>query len=425
MKKLISLLAAMGMVSLTGAVASTVVACKNEKTDLSKLSVKELGKISGSGTLPTIDEIVKAINEKNLNYWLSSTDIVFEGTPTTSKATLKAKTDSTSFSGNVEVTYTYSVREKTDLSALKYKNMPAGYMVDGVYDRTNAEWLGQDKDPDEETVPQLDYKINAESVLFSLNGMNGTSLTTNDVDITVDNMGNQGLGALATIKAKENSNAKGSATLSLNKDVSFSGLLSNKDIDNIYINKEAKDTLTDDTISKNKFAFAALIMEAIGAKNPALEAFATVMVSAGASIAFNCDITMNNFNVKSVPVLNGIFAQESNVGFTIKFAEDTRAYVKKGKNSFVLPKTTDVSDKNNYIGVKKAIYEKLEADLKAKVDINEFTKFTRVSFKDNKYTVVILPGSNKLYSHDQMVPLIASKFILSDGELTISATIEK
>ncbi|AOG60976.1 hypothetical protein SHELI_v1c10290 [Spiroplasma helicoides] len=112
MKKLLSLLAATGLVATSGSVA---IACnKNkdadsstEKKDLSVLETKELGEVTGTSDLPTAADLVKAINSKNKDYGLTSNDVDLDGKPTTTSAKLKAKDSSTKFTGTVEVKYTY------------------------------------------------------------------------------------------------------------------------------------------------------------------------------------------------------------------------------------------------------------------------------------------------------------------------------
>ncbi|QGS51424.1 lipoprotein [Spiroplasma tabanidicola] len=125
MKKLLSLLGAMGMVATS---SSVTVACnKDSKTDLSALSTKALGDISGSGDLPVAADLVKAINKVNSNYGLSNSDVELDGAATTEKATLKAKSTSTKFTGKVVVTYKYTkatTDTKKDLSeAVKTKEL--------------------------------------------------------------------------------------------------------------------------------------------------------------------------------------------------------------------------------------------------------------------------------------------------------------
>ncbi|AOG60977.1 hypothetical protein SHELI_v1c10300 [Spiroplasma helicoides] len=129
MKKLLSLLAATGLVATSSSVA---VACnKNNDAsttqddgkiiDLSEMSIKELGDINGSEATPSVATIVKAINAKNSNYGLAENDVEFEGAATNSKATIKAKTSSSKFINSVEVTYSYN--QVLDLSKLQNKEL--------------------------------------------------------------------------------------------------------------------------------------------------------------------------------------------------------------------------------------------------------------------------------------------------------------
>ncbi|WP_094048683.1 lipoprotein [Spiroplasma corruscae] len=128
MKKLLGILAATGLVATTGA---TVVSCGNDtkettKTDLSKISTKELGDISGEGITPSLSDLVKAINLKNDKLSLTDNDVTLNEGATTEKATITAKEESTKFTGSVEVTYKYTKSEaveKKDLKDLEVKEL--------------------------------------------------------------------------------------------------------------------------------------------------------------------------------------------------------------------------------------------------------------------------------------------------------------
>ncbi|AOG60825.1 hypothetical protein SHELI_v1c08760 [Spiroplasma helicoides] len=140
MKKLLSLLAATGLVASSSVVA---VSCKTNdpaqktedtgkdtntttKTDLSKLTNKDLGLFSSSEETPSLSLIVEKINEKNASYGLTSSDVEFDGSATASKAKIKAKTDSQKFTGSVEVTYTYDqVKELTYADSKKESDLIA------------------------------------------------------------------------------------------------------------------------------------------------------------------------------------------------------------------------------------------------------------------------------------------------------------
>ncbi|AKU79673.1 lipoprotein [Spiroplasma turonicum] len=125
MKKLLSILTAIGIIATTGA---TAVSCSDknengtqiEKKDLSTLETKNLGKISGQGDLPDINNIVDAINNTNKDFGLKATDVDFDGSVTTTSSKIKAKDSSTSFIGSVEVTYEYKkTRSSFDLALIE------------------------------------------------------------------------------------------------------------------------------------------------------------------------------------------------------------------------------------------------------------------------------------------------------------------
>ncbi|AKX34354.1 hypothetical protein SLITO_v1c07290 [Spiroplasma litorale] len=131
MKKLLSLIATLGLISTSGTV---VVSCNSDdkasdgnatttKTDLSKLNTKQLGNKEGTTDFPTIDLIVSAINNKNSNYGLKTSDVVIDGTQSIKTIKLKALDASTKFTGSVEVTYSYSKISAKDLSGLPTKEL--------------------------------------------------------------------------------------------------------------------------------------------------------------------------------------------------------------------------------------------------------------------------------------------------------------
>ncbi|AOG60959.1 hypothetical protein SHELI_v1c10120 [Spiroplasma helicoides] len=127
MKKLLSLLAATGLVATSGSVA---VACNKkaddkattDKKDLGSLAKKELGEIqlSAGETMPSVKELVAAINKANASYGLGESDVEIATSPaqTVTGATLKAKAASTKFTGSVAVTYTVKEFVKQDLSTI-------------------------------------------------------------------------------------------------------------------------------------------------------------------------------------------------------------------------------------------------------------------------------------------------------------------
>ncbi|QGS51470.1 lipoprotein [Spiroplasma tabanidicola] len=113
MKKLLIILGAMGLVATSSSVA---IACNkennsSEKTDLSTLPIKELGTINGAEDKPTLEDLVKAINNVNSNYNLSIGEVSYDGQPTLSKARLKASTNAKKFKGTVDITYTFKKEE--------------------------------------------------------------------------------------------------------------------------------------------------------------------------------------------------------------------------------------------------------------------------------------------------------------------------
>ncbi|AOG60950.1 hypothetical protein SHELI_v1c10030 [Spiroplasma helicoides] len=126
MKKLLSLLAATGLVATSGSVA---VACNKKaddkgtattKKDLSALAKKELGEIQlgVDETMPSVKELVAAVNKTNASYGLGESDVEIAKSPaqTVTGATLTAKSTSTKFTGSVAVTYTVKAFAKLDLS---------------------------------------------------------------------------------------------------------------------------------------------------------------------------------------------------------------------------------------------------------------------------------------------------------------------
>ncbi|QGS51462.1 lipoprotein [Spiroplasma tabanidicola] len=112
MKKLLSVLGAIGLVSASSSVA---IACNKkekevEKIDLATLPIKELGEIEGSDYVVSIGDLVRAINTTigNESMHLDQVDVQFDGDVSWSKATLKASNNSTLYKGSVELTYKFA-----------------------------------------------------------------------------------------------------------------------------------------------------------------------------------------------------------------------------------------------------------------------------------------------------------------------------
>jgi len=111
MKKLLGLLGALGMVASTG---SVVVSCGNKSKDEAKATLESVVKVKALGEIeiasdaeaPTIDQLLVAIKAKNASSTLTKNDVQLDGAATATKAKIKAKDDSSKYTGTVEVTYT-------------------------------------------------------------------------------------------------------------------------------------------------------------------------------------------------------------------------------------------------------------------------------------------------------------------------------
>ncbi|AOG60964.1 hypothetical protein SHELI_v1c10170 [Spiroplasma helicoides] len=91
----------------------------NTKKDISSISKKDLGTIEGYYDLPKLEDIIKVISTLNSGFYLTTQDVQFDSDyPTTTKASLSAKSDSALYEGSVVVNYTYVKKEfkKVDLS---------------------------------------------------------------------------------------------------------------------------------------------------------------------------------------------------------------------------------------------------------------------------------------------------------------------
>ncbi|QGS51563.1 lipoprotein [Spiroplasma tabanidicola] len=313
-----------------------------------------------------------------------------------------------------------------DLAKLQYKNLPAGFMEAGAYDRNNGKNLGSENNEN-----QVDfYKINSESVLFSLNQMNKLSLSSDDVDISEISNGesHNGYGGVAVIKAKTGSKkAKGEASLILNQSIDFKALVGNTNLDNIYIKEDIFNDLENQMKNEsNMQAFAAFIIEQIGVANPALEALATPMMYGAAGIIPNTSFTPTEFNISKTPSLDGLFVAAQDLVFKTKFVKDDRVVLTSSDTQNIqLNKTVNQDSKNNYIEIKKAAYNKLgnTGNWKSKVDVNEFIKYSRVEKKESGYTVYVISGSSKIYGHDVLLPFVAGKLLVANAVVDIEVTI--
>ncbi|QBQ07330.1 hypothetical protein SGLAD_v1c01310 [Spiroplasma gladiatoris] len=320
--------------------------------------------------------------------------------------------------------------EITNLESLKYKDLPAGYMVDGVYDSENSNLLNSDK-----ANQNNKYNINEESILFSLNQMNKLNLTFDDVEIKLEDSKTifDGVGLTAEVTAKSGSSkVTGKQTLTLNSAVSFSGLLSNRTIDDVYLKPESYKNI--ESLVKeanNKQALAALVFEAIGNKNPALEAFAGILVEQAKNILSEATISINKFTISKSPEKGAIFKKEKNIDFEIKFLEDNRTIIKSDNNSSktktmeLTKSASTLETKNNYLQLRKEVFESLDESTKTAIGQEEFLNFSKViKISESKFQINLVPGSSKMYSHDANLYIMSEKFMLSGAASNIVVNIK-
>ncbi|AHB36481.1 lipoprotein [Spiroplasma apis] len=128
MKKLLGLLGAMGMVASTG---SAVVSCGNKSKDEAKATLESIVKVKALGEIeiasdaevPTLDQLLVAIKAKNASSTLTKNDVELDGAATATKAKIKAKADSSKYTGTVEVSYTVKkAAAKATLESVVTKN---------------------------------------------------------------------------------------------------------------------------------------------------------------------------------------------------------------------------------------------------------------------------------------------------------------
>ncbi|QGS51460.1 hypothetical protein [Spiroplasma tabanidicola] len=116
MKRLFNLL---GITTLISSTCTLSIACHPKAMSLNKLINKDLGEIFGDDEIPSLQEIVQAINEKNEGLNLTIDQVEFESEPTTNEAVIKAVYLATTFTGKTQITYNYSQNFiKKDLSTL-------------------------------------------------------------------------------------------------------------------------------------------------------------------------------------------------------------------------------------------------------------------------------------------------------------------
>ncbi len=225
MKKLLGLLGAMGMVASTG---SAVVSCGNKSKDEAKatlesvVKVKALGEIeiASDAEVPTLDQLLVAIKAKNASSTLTKDDVELDGAATATKAKIKAKTDSSKYTGTVEVTYTVkkAAAKATLESVVKVKS------------------LGEIEIASDAEVPTLDQLIKA------IKAKNTSSdLTTNDVELD-----GKATSTNAKIKAKDDS-SKYTGTVEVSYTVkkaeakkSLDSVVAEKQLGNIDLKNQSK-----------------------------------------------------------------------------------------------------------------------------------------------------------------------------------------
>ncbi|QBQ07240.1 hypothetical protein SGLAD_v1c00390 [Spiroplasma gladiatoris] len=104
----------------TSTLSTIVVSCSNTAYDLNEIIESDLGEIQGPTELPTLSDIIKAINAKNTEFQLEEDDVYIKknNPQTLTKATLYSSWKSVKFIGRVVVNYNY-INSKKDLSKIE------------------------------------------------------------------------------------------------------------------------------------------------------------------------------------------------------------------------------------------------------------------------------------------------------------------
>lgn len=282
-------------------------------------------------------------------------------------------------------------------------NIAAGNMTNGTIDPTIA-------------VGSKGFEITNEAIINGFNTMNGINISADELIIERESDGNNGIGALVNLRAKEGSTVvKGEVSLTLNQNIDPNDYFANKNLGEIRLFKGAYNKLDEVLNSSDAISLGAIVFEQVGAKNTQLEYvkanFIQNLGAAGKEIMKNAVTTATTFQITNMPTLKGIFKENINVEFTYKFVEEDRITLFEA-----LPETKrlnvnfdDLENKAKFAQkeAKTYIYNQLSEEFKNKISLTHFIEFTNLIFNtkdeignDVYVKLDVLPGSDLLYGHD-------------------------
>ncbi|ASP28421.1 hypothetical protein SCORR_v1c06490 [Spiroplasma corruscae] len=299
--------------------------------------------------------------------------------------------------------------EKIDLTKdVKVRQFIAGNKLDdGSIDTT-------------QTIGQKGYIINNISIIDSLNNINGLALDINQLNIINVSPGDDGVGAIYNISAKDDAPYTGKVTITLNQNVDPLLFFANKDLGNMYIYKGAfnkiNDVIKDE---KDKKSIASIAFENLGATNKDLEYLKNTLLQFSEGITTYAQELLNTADLKEssisfkVPTMGNIFKPNNTINLNFKYVEDNRAtlydnLLSENKKIKVSKDLLESNTTEKALELKKLTYKNLNESFKNKVNETEFINYTKIKYAslDNKESrkkvtkIDILPGSNLMYGHD-------------------------
>ncbi|WP_339020326.1 lipoprotein [Spiroplasma endosymbiont of Atherix ibis] len=414
MKKLLSLLGAVG---ITASTSATTVACTKPSTN------PESEDVLLDNVLP--ETILNAYKKKNPSANINELE-VFDYNQNSAQLVYKKSTSSNSKFNPIIFNYKIKALDLSDDNESLVRNILVGEMDEnGVVNKSISI-----KDV------MKNKKVTKNSIRTSFAIMNGVFLNEQDIEIGDIDYNN----SRVIIKSKNQNILKGTeeVILTINKNISSDDVLKVTDIGNIYLpgslydnRRECFDgTYKDEhgnSVAKDNILIALpVLFQNLGDRNKlfaylARDLFTSAVAIAGVSASkIEENMSMDNFKInlswggeEKILVNDNIITATDSQTVTVKFKlakEDRLIFGEYRPNSkdFIVSKKAYSS--KNIKTIVSEIYDQAGESFKNQVSKEMFTKFSTINFANENEvpTIELLPGGEYVYSFDQMAFFLVS-----------------
>ncbi|AUB31604.1 lipoprotein [Spiroplasma floricola] len=409
MKKLLSLLGALG---ITASTSITAVACAKPSSSNTKTEDVLLNNV-----LP--ETILKAYKEKNPNANIDELE-VFDYNQNSARLVYKKSSNSNGKFEPIIFNYKIKALDLSDNNQALVRNILVGEMDEnGVINKTiSASDVVKNK------------KVTKNSIRTSFAIMNGVFLNEEDIEIGDINYNND----TVTIKSKNQNILKGTeeVILTLNKNVSSNDILKVTEIGNIYLpgslydnrrnyfDGTYKDEQGNNVAEGNILVALPILFQNLGDRNKLFSYLATDLVLSAMAIAgvssskIEENMSMNFFKLnlswggeQNSLVSNNIITATDSQTVNIKFNLQKEDRLILGEHR---PSSKDFTvSKKAYASkdiktIISEIYDQADSAFKNQVSKEMFIKFSTINFasENETPTIELLPGGDYVYAFDPM-----------------------